>query len=270
MNQANADFFPWNEQVAKDEWYAGIYRVRIVHAEDGNSQTSGKRMPRIGFQCIEPVEFNYLSHFENYVVGSDEAPGAIIEGTMGHRSLMKLLLAAQAPPANSLAGLLASLKGAELLIAMSYKPTAEFVNNITAYFRLGERPVSVQVPVGAGAPTAAPGTAPTAPGPMTAPPVSTPGPAVAPGPVAQPSVATPPAPPAPPAPPQEVSTSAPVGGTSTAPGGAPPPPGTPAPAGDIPSMVPCSMCAAAGKGNVMVPYLEFGSHVQAHANGTIT
>ena len=93
---------------------------------------------------------------------------------MGFRNLMKLCMAAQVPPSNSLAQVLASLKSAECLAQVSYKPEADFKNNITAYYRLGERPVGIvpnrPMPGGlsAAAPAAPPGGAP-GPGPAPSP-----------------------------------------------------------------------------------------------------
>ena len=74
MTNGNANYFPWEEINEKDELPTGKYHVRIVMAEDGQSQSSGKRMPRVGFQIVAPLEMAHLSHFENYVTGTEEAP----------------------------------------------------------------------------------------------------------------------------------------------------------------------------------------------------
>jgi len=249
-NGANQDFFPWDENAANDDWAAGVYRVRVIHAEDGASQSSGKRMLRVGYQCLEPTEYAMMSHFENYTVGTDEAPNDVVKGTMGFRNLMKLCKAAQVPQANSVQALLASLRDAECLISMSYKPDADFKNNINNYFRLGERPVGVSGKgPQPGASKAAPGQPPMAP--PTAPPPGQvpfmqPAPAMPPPPTQQPL-------PTPSAPPTALQASTPPAQP------APPASGIgPAAAGTEP-VVNCTICGT------QVPYSQFSQHIQAHA-----
>jgi len=247
MNQpgVNNDYLPWDDINEKDELPGGVFHMKVIHAEEGVSNTTGKRMIRVGFQVMGPQECIGGSHFENYVVGTDEAPTAFVAGTMGARGLKKLWIAAQVPQSASVAQMLAGTLNAELLTSVSYKPDADFKNNITNYFRLGERPIGVTVPLkpsvagpmgsGAGA-VSPPGGAPPVATPVSAPPVQAP--PVQAQPVQQPPVAPPiaPAPAAAPAIPPAAAPAAVAGETAT-----------------------CTIC------NANVPVAEFGAHIQAHA-----
>lgn len=232
MNQLN-DFFPWDEKAAQDEWLQGIYHVKVVFTDGENVSSSGLWMPKVGFQCLQPAEWAHLSHFENYVISTAEQPTEAVKGTRGLSNLMKLAIAAQVPQTNKLSDLMISLKGAELLVAMSYKPGQDFPNNITSYYRLGERPVGLANPGAAARPVA---TAPTA----AAPPPSTPPPA--------PAATTAPPPPAAPV----AETTAPAAETPAE------PKQTTAPAADG-AMMRCTICQQD------VPAAQFGAHIQGHA-----
>jgi len=259
MSNGN-DFFPWGDINENEEWPTGIYHARIMHTEDTTGSNSGKRMARIGFQSIAPSTHAGLSHFENYVLGTDEQPMAINKDSMGAKNLKKMCKAAQISEGNSLAGILASAMNAELLVAMKYKPDSDFKNNITNYFRLGERE-----PMVAPQPGQAPGMPQAMPAAPPAPPVAAP---MAPAPPvmpAQPMPAAPavPAPPAaapappvqpmaPPAPP--VMPAAPV---------APQAPPVPPAATAAPALPPiqCTICGES------VPAMELGVHIQTkHAS----
>ena len=80
----NANFFPWDEISEDNVFPTGIYRFSIDELEDGMSGT-GKRMFRARLTCKEPAEQAGMSHFENYVTGTEENPGGINAGTMGSR-----------------------------------------------------------------------------------------------------------------------------------------------------------------------------------------
>lgn len=268
MNQQSVDFFEWDENAAVDEWPAGVFRVRVIHAEDGTGSQSGKRMPRVGFQCKEPGEYSALSHFENYTLGTDENPTGIVKGTMGYKNLMKLALAAQVPPTQSMAQLLLSLKDADVLVQMSYKPDADFKNNITGYYRLGEKPVGIaqgkpmpgQGPRAGAAPGM--GQMPPMPGqmgqPTQAPPPQMPplqgmSPAPQPGPAPVPPVqASPVQVPPPVAPPPPISQPVPQAAPMAA---------TPDAAPQMGLATRCTICQQE------VYVSKFGAHVQEHARG---
>lgn len=248
MSNGNANYFPWDDINEKDELPTGIYQVRVTYAEDGNAQSSGKRMPKVGYQVAAPADYVNMSHFENYTLGTDENPTGINKGTMGAKALKKLCLAAQVPPQNDITKLMQALMGSELLIAVRYSPDADFKNNITNYYRIGEREVGVAQTKSAGAARPVP----TAP---VAPPIQQPGqpggqgqqtPATPPMPPQQPAApATPATPQAPPAPPSQPQ----------APAAAPPPQ---PPVGDAGQMIRCGLC------NRDVPVETFGAHVQRH------
>jgi hypothetical protein len=132
------------------------------------------------FECVGPVELQGMSHFENYVVGSDEQPLAIVAGAMGTRSFKKLCKASQVPPNNDIVVLLASLENSDLLLSIveytetqegQYKGTKR--NRVTGYFRVGERQIGIAPAAGQPGQTSGPamaGQAAMAPPPQNAPP----------------------------------------------------------------------------------------------------
>lgn len=252
MTNGNENYFPWEETKEDNVLPTMIGHFRIKTLEDGQSQNTGKRMPRAIFECVAPLEYAGQAHFENYVVGSDEAPGAFVPGSMGTRNFKKMAKAAQIPPNNDVAVLMASAEGSELLLSIvEYKETQEGQwkgqprNRIAGYFKLGEREIGIAPVQGAGKPgVVAPPAAPVMPPPAVAPPVAPaipPPAAVAPVAVA-PAVPTAPATPATPA--------APV---------MPPPPQAPAaPAAAGQGTLLCSIC------QTQVLMAEFGAHVQRH------
>ena len=264
MQDQNLDFVDWLNINEEEELPTGTYRAQVIHAEDGESSTSGKRMLRVGFNMLEPAEYVGIGHFENYVVGSDEQPKHYVVDSRGGRAFKKLCRRANVPDSNSINAQLVTLKGNEVMIAVRHNPESDFKNNVTNYFRVGERPAQVaQALVGTGAPTVQP------PAPLPAgapPPIAAPAPAMtspAPPAVAA-SVPAPVQPPAAPAQPAAVAPpSAPV---SVAPSVAPAAPEavpmttapveTAAPAGP---MMTCTICQK------QVPAMEFGAHVQGHA-----
>ena len=256
MQDQNLDFVDWLNINEEEELPTGTYRTQIIHAEDGESQTSGKRMLRVGFNMLEPAQYVGIGHFENYVVGSDEQPKHYVVDSRGGRAFKKLCKHANVPDDNSVSKLLATLKGNEVMIAVRHNPEADFKNNVTNYFRVGERPAQVAQPVvsaAAGAPTVQP----TAPQPAGAPlPIAAPAPVVtSPPPPAVVASVPAPAAVAPPAAPQPVAASVPAATSIPAPAPAAPVPAA-APAGP---MMTCTICQE------QVPAMEFGAHVQAHA-----
>lgn len=287
MEQANSNFFPWDDISEENVFPTGVYHFSVDELEDGMSGT-GKRMFRARFTCKAPAEQVGMSHFENYVTGTDENPTGINPGTMGARGLKKMLSKAQVPPSNDPVALCVSAKSAEVLMTMNYYVEKEGQyagtprNRIADYHRLGERQVGVTQPLpGQGAP-GMPGAGPPM-GPAPAPMTGAPSPAPPPG---QPVVATPApqtvAPPAQPQPitqPQPVTQPQQVGGpppqsvtqpVQPAPGPAPvqqptgggaPPPGAP-PAGQ--PATPTMRCTVCQK-DVYVS--KFGPHVEDHGRG---
>lgn len=240
------DFFPWDDINEDNVFPTGTYRVRIASLDDGNSST-GKRMLRGVFTCVEPVQCAGMSHFENYVVGTEEAPDAVSAGSMGARALKKMAKAAQIPQGNSLAQLCVTAVGAELILVINQYVEKEGAyagtprNRIADYVRLGEREPMI-APVagapGAGVPAAnvppvASAAAPTPAAPAPAPPAAAAG-----APATAPTAPVPPAAPAAPAAPETPA----------------------APAAPGPTMR-CTICQA----EVAVP--DFGQHIADHQAG---
>ncbi len=257
MQDQNLDFVDWLNINEEEELPTGTYRAQVIHAEDGESSTSGKRMLRVGFNIIEPAEYVGIGHFENYVVGSDEQPKHYVNDSRGGRAFKKLCKHANVPDSNSVSTQLATVKGNEIMIAVRHNPESDFKNNVTNYFRVGERPAQVSQPlVGVGASTVQPPApqpmgmgVPAAPIPLTQPAVP---------PVAVPPAPAPVQPPTAPAQPATVAPPAPAAAPAPAPASVAPsaPAQTEAPAGP---MMTCTICQQ------QVPAMEFGAHVQAHA-----
>lgn len=244
MTNGNANYFPWEETKEDNVFPTMIGQFRIKSMEDGQSNNSGKRMFRATFECVAPADLAGMSHFENYVVGSDEQPMAIVAGAMGTRNFKKLCKAAQIPPNNDVAVLLKSCELADVLLSVvEYEETQEGQykgskrNRIAGYFRIGEREIGValvQGRPGVGAPMNAP--APVMPAaPAMQAPVAPMAPPVAP--------AMPPQPIAMPAPPQVAAPVVPVAPAPPAGGG---------------MMLRCSIC------NNNVSAVNFGMHVTRH------
>lgn len=227
-----------------------------------------------------------MSHFENFVTGTDENPIGINPGTMGARSLKKVLKAAQVPPSNDMTQLIASANGADLLVMLNYyvEQKGEYAgtprNRMANCFRLGEREVGVikqgagpggNVPgagVGAPPPNLPPAPqAPAAPAPqMPAPPVQAPPAPQQPAAPVQQQAPPPAAPasapvaPAPPAPAQPQTPPAPPVQQPAPPAAPPatPAPATPAADPSEPTLL-CTFCQQ------NIPQSQFTEHLNMHA-----
>lgn len=267
MVQQNNNFFPWEDVQEDNVFPTGCFHVVIEDMEDGTAASSGKRMFRVRYGCKAPGEFVGMSHFENYVTGTEENPTGINAGTMGARGLKKMLKAAQVPPSNDIAALCLSAKGAELMLSLNhfvekdgpYAGTPR--NRIADYHRLGEREAKV-------ASGGAPGQQRAATAPMSAPPIQNAPPIMQAAPVqaqqfapiqsappVQQPVAPPVAQPAPQAWPQAQPVQQPV---QAAPQMAPAAP----PAGPVNEpMLRCTICQQE------VPVSQFGNHIQGHTQG---
>jgi len=242
MNQPNNNFFPWDDIQEDNVFPTGCFQFEIATLEDGYSQASGNRMFKAQFNCKAPAEYSGMSHFENYVTGTEENPTGINAGTMGTRSLKKMLLAAQVPQGTDMEQLILSAKGANLMISMNQYvekdgPYAgDKKNRITSYDVLGTKEAMIAPVKGGGQVKLPPQAPPAAP---TAQTVPAPAPMAAPAPQAAPAAAPQPA--------------APTAGQTV---GAP----APAPAAATELMLDCTICGA------KVPASQYGAHAAAHAN----
>jgi hypothetical protein len=142
------DHFPWEEIADGNVFETGIYLMEIIKFEDGEAST-GTRMPKAQFKCIEPAQFATMVHFENYVVGTEESPKDVVPGTMGARSMKRDLTAAQVPKSNSISEAMASAVGNQLMLQLSkYKEVGgEYDgtprNRVIGAFKVGERAAGV-------------------------------------------------------------------------------------------------------------------------------
>jgi hypothetical protein len=269
MNQ-NANFFPWDETPDSNVFPAMTGLFEYSKLEDGKSST-GKRMFRGQFTCLQPAELAGMSHFENFVTGTDENLDGIIPGSMGTRAMKASLKAAQVPPNNDIGAIcdLVTATKPQLLLSLSYskEEKGEYAgreqNRVTAWNKIGEREVQIAPKPGAVPSQRAPMQAPAAPGgqggqaapnfpQQTAP--------QAPQQAQTAQVGGQPAPPQPQAAPQAPQAptapqQAPAPQTPAAPAASAAPQGAPVPG------INCTICGE------NVPADQFSAHVQAHAQG---
>lgn len=270
MNDNN--FFPWDDISDSDTLPSGNFQMKWVKLEDGQSNSSGKRMFKAQYQVIAPLEYQGQAYFENYVTGSEEAPGAILPGSMGTKSFKRALKAAQIPPANDINVVIRGAINSELVLTINefVEKAGEYAgqmrNRTVGYWRVGEKQVGL-----------AP--APAQPGQQARPPVMPAmggvtsgmpqmggqpmGAGAVPPPVNAPSFppqgmpGTPPRPPQAPAFPGGQTTQAPVQSAGVLPTPLPVMPSQPTPQLDGPK-IRCTLC------NRDVPATIFNDHVQRH------
>ncbi|MCG7853675.1 MAG: hypothetical protein MIO92_14245, partial [Methanosarcinaceae archaeon] len=123
----NNNFFDWDGIPDDNVLFAGNYKMRVNMVDDVVTST-GKRMFKVRFTVEEPDMFANMSHFENYVVGSEEMPMAVVNGSMGAQQLKRLVKAAQVPRANDIEVLLQQLVGSVCIISISrfVEPAGEY------------------------------------------------------------------------------------------------------------------------------------------------
>lgn len=276
MQQQNQDFMDWEGTPDSNVLPSGTYLLHIDELEDvmskGGKDGIPKRMISGRYSIEEPSQFVGMTYFENLVVGSAEAPTAVVPGSMGTRSFKGLMKACQIPPSNSMQQLLVSANNskAKFIMQVTYyeEKEGEYAgtprNRTVGYFKVGERAPGL-AEAQPQAPMAPPATAPTAAvPPPVAPGTPTPAPA-APAPAAPtmtgndqaPAAPAPPQAPQAAAPPQ--APAAPGAGAPPAPAaGAPPAPGAAPVAGVGGQMHRCTIC------NQDVPMTELAQHVANH------
>lgn len=270
MQQKN-DFMDWDKIPTSSALPTGDFQMSLVKIDDGESKGGAdgivKRMFPVQFVVEEPMELAGMGYFENYVVGSAEAPFDIVPGSMGARSFKQLCAACQVPQSNSVQQLMVQLNNSKpkcMIKVLHYleSKNPEYMgqerNKTIKYMKLGEVAPAL-APVAPSAPMAPMATAPGAatpmvqtqqvlpqePAPVDAAPLQT---AAIPGavaPMAPGAVATP--------------TAGAVPAAAVPTGAAPPTPG----AATVPGAAPvathrCAICQAD------VPMTELQAHVNAH------
>jgi hypothetical protein len=220
-------FVPFDEIPDSGVLLDGTYQVAGEELIADQSST-GKKMYVGRMVVLEPSDYAGMYIFENFVIGTDDDPGATQLSTwkksIGARRFKSMLKAAGIPSSNDEAAICAGFAGAQLTLVVSqytekggdYDGTIR--NRIGGFYRVGERKAEVLgKPSGAG------------------------GAVVSPTPV-MPTPATP----------TPTPVSAPSGVTSPAVGGAPT---VPAAADQKPATLPCGICSTD------VPVGEFQAHV---------
>lgn len=194
MNQGQ-DFFPHADIPDSNVFPGGTFEFEFSSLEDGYSNNSGKRMLKAQFTCVQPPNLAGMSHWENFVCGTDTNLKDINPAAMGTRNLKQAMNAAQIPANNSVAQICALVNQSKphLMVTLSYyqEKDGEYAgqdrNRVVGYDKLGARPVQILTAVGgtggSGAPvvSGAPapqmppmGAAPAAMPPTTPPPVQAP------------------------------------------------------------------------------------------------
>ena len=100
MQEFNPNFFPWDEIPDSNVLPTGVFHMEGVKLEDGKSST-GKRMFGMQAKVLRPEKYAGMMFFDRYVTGTDEAPMAILPGTMGSQAMKALFKGAQIPPPGS-------------------------------------------------------------------------------------------------------------------------------------------------------------------------
>lgn len=138
------DYFPWDDIPDADVLPTGDFHVRGAELVDKIAST-GKRMFSAQIAVEEPTLYAGMTLFENFVVGSDEAPKSILPGLLGTRMLKKMLGAAQIPGSNNSEKLCMGFENALFGISVSEytEKEGEYAgsprNRITKFWKRGER-----------------------------------------------------------------------------------------------------------------------------------
>lgn len=140
-----SDFFPWDDIYEGTVFPAGIFLMEIMALEDGYSNND-KRMPKGRFRCVEPVQLQGKTYFDQYPSGTDENPADFVAGSFGSQSLKAIFKAAQVPKGTSFEELMKNSVGNRLLIHLSppFEDDYGLKNRVVAYYKVGEREVGLQ------------------------------------------------------------------------------------------------------------------------------
>lgn len=87
------DYFPWDETPETDVFPTLDGLFNVSNMEASYSKSSGKRMFKVSFCCVEPKLYKGLYHTEYYVVGTDDEPDKINADTRGMRGIQQLRIA---------------------------------------------------------------------------------------------------------------------------------------------------------------------------------
>jgi len=138
-----------------------IEEINPTNMSKGGESGIPKLMPKSRFRCVEPDAVKGGTHFDQYVVGTDENPEEVNNGTFGAKALKAIFVASQTPKGTSLAELAMNAVGNRLLIQFG-EPTEDdygLKSKVITYHKVGDREVGMNKKTGGGAPMKAAGTA---------------------------------------------------------------------------------------------------------------
>jgi len=157
----SSDYFPWQDIYEGNVFPAGIFmfeieEINVTNMSKGGDSGIPKLMPKSRFRCVEPDAVKGGTHFDQYVVGTDENPEEVNNGTFGAKALKAIFVASQTPKGTSLAELAMNAVGNRVLIQFG-EPTEDdwgLKSKVITYHKVGDREVGMNKrggPVGGGA-----------------------------------------------------------------------------------------------------------------------
>ena len=139
------DFFPWDSIFEGNVFPSGIFMFEIEEIIHDNYSSTGKLMPKSRFRCVEPDALKGGTLFDQYVVGTEENPDEVNNGSFGAKALKAIFVASQTPKGTSLIELSKNCIGNRLLIQFG-EPTEDdygLKSKVVTYHKVGEREVGM-------------------------------------------------------------------------------------------------------------------------------
>lgn len=165
-NNNDLDFFPWDSIPDSNVFPTGTFLFEIASIEDGESST-GKRMLKARFDCLEPVNMKGQAYFDQYVLGTDEEPQKVVPSAMGSQMFKKVLKGAQIPKSSSISNAIEQSLGNHVILKLlQYKDESPgpyrgtLKNKMQAAYKIGEAEIKIEA---SGGGASAPGLSSSAP-----------------------------------------------------------------------------------------------------------
>lgn len=135
-----------------------LFQVEEVKESMSKNPKDGipKRMLNCRYSVVEPVDFSGMGHFEVMVVGSAEAPTAMVIGSMGTIAFKAMCKACQIPAASSVKKLVLDLVNSKAKFigrtVYSEQVGGDYAGtprcNIKKFLKIGEHDLGVDKPLG--------------------------------------------------------------------------------------------------------------------------
>ena len=150
------DFFPWDEIPDSNVFPTGAFLFEIASIEDGVSST-GKRMLKARYDCLEPANMKGQAYFDQYVLGTDEEPNKVVPSSMGSQNFKKVLKGAQVPKDSQISNLIQNALNSHVILKLlQYKDESPgpyrgtLKNKMQSAHKVGEIEVKVEGTGGGG------------------------------------------------------------------------------------------------------------------------